>query len=91
MAWTKTNPNATKHTCNDGYGPNFGRKTAGCPRCDELIAGSAPRTGWGMSEADKARERRYNQQLMECKGPAHIRETNPGGYCITCGAGRDFS
>lgn len=29
----------TKHTCG---GPIFGRKTAGCPRCDELIAGAAP-------------------------------------------------
>ena len=29
----------TKHTCG---GPSFGRKTAGCPRCDELLAGAAP-------------------------------------------------
>jgi len=29
----------TKHTCG---GPSFGRKTPGCPRCDELIAGAAP-------------------------------------------------
>lgn len=29
---------ATKHTCNGGNGPLFGRKTAGCPRCDELLA-----------------------------------------------------
>jgi len=27
------------HTCG---GPSFGRKTPGCPRCDELIAGAAP-------------------------------------------------
>lgn len=26
-----------------GRGPAFGRKVAGCPRCDELIAGAAPR------------------------------------------------
>lgn len=36
----------TKHTCNDGAGPHFGRKTAGCPRCDELSNGAAPRDGW---------------------------------------------
>jgi hypothetical protein len=30
---------ATKHTCG---GPVFGRKTPGCPRCDELLAGAAP-------------------------------------------------
>lgn len=29
----------TQHTCG---GPVFGRKTPGCPRCDELIAGAAP-------------------------------------------------
>lgn len=26
-----------------GYGPPFGRKVAGCPRCDQLLAGAAPR------------------------------------------------
>jgi hypothetical protein len=39
MAWTTTKSTATKHTCG---GPAFGRKTAGCPRCDELLAGAAP-------------------------------------------------
>jgi len=29
----------TKHTCG---GPVFGRKTPGCPRCDELLAGAKP-------------------------------------------------
>jgi hypothetical protein len=38
MAWTKTQ--GTRHTCG---GPSFGRLTPGCPRCDELAAGSAPR------------------------------------------------
>jgi hypothetical protein len=28
-----------RHTCG---GPAFGRKTPGCPRCDELLAGAAP-------------------------------------------------
>jgi hypothetical protein len=37
MAWTKNT--TTKHTCG---GPSFGRKTPGCPRCDELIAGAEP-------------------------------------------------
>jgi len=36
----------TRHTCcPPGQGPGFIR-TAGCPRCDELTAGAAPRT-WG--------------------------------------------
>lgn len=37
MAWAKST--TTKHTCG---GPAFGRKTPGCPRCDELLAGAAP-------------------------------------------------
>lgn len=61
MAWTKTNPNATKHTCNDGEGPRFGRKTAGCPRCDELLAGAAPRKGW--SDDKKAEDARRLQAI----------------------------
>ena len=39
MSWTKST--TTRHTCG---GPSFGRKTPGCPRCDELIAGAAPVT-----------------------------------------------
>lgn len=30
-----------KHTCG---GPAFGRKTPGCPRCDDLLAGAQPVT-----------------------------------------------
>jgi len=37
MSWTKSI--TTQHTCG---GPVFGRKTPGCPRCDELLAGAAP-------------------------------------------------
>ena len=29
----------TRHTCG---GPVFGKKTPGCPRCDELTAGAQP-------------------------------------------------
>ena len=42
----------TKHNCG---GPIFGRKTAGCPRCDELLAGAEPRR-WNTQKAeDEAR------------------------------------
>jgi hypothetical protein len=30
------------HTCNDGQGPFFGRRTDGCPRCEQLGRGAAP-------------------------------------------------
>jgi len=42
MAWSKST--TTKHTCG---GPVFGKKTVGCPRCDELIAGAKP-TSWNI-------------------------------------------
>lgn len=31
-------PARTRHTCNNGRGPYFGRLTTGCPRCTELTA-----------------------------------------------------
>lgn len=39
----------TKHTCNDGRGPAWGVYKAGCPRCDELLAG-APPVKWRQTE-----------------------------------------
>ena len=36
---------ATKHTCNNGNGPVFGKRQpygSGCARCDELTLGAAP-------------------------------------------------
>lgn len=37
-----------RHTCNGGAGPHWGRRTPGCPRCDDLEAG-APPTAWAGS------------------------------------------
>jgi hypothetical protein len=39
----------TAHTCG---GPMFGRKTVGCPRCDEMLAGAAP-VVWTKSKANR--------------------------------------
>jgi hypothetical protein len=44
----------TRHTCNDGRGPAWGRKTPGCPRCDELAAGAEPVTWNTQAERDRA-------------------------------------
>lgn len=43
MTWNKYVAVSTKHSCG---GPVFGRKTAGCPRCDELLAGAKPVESW---------------------------------------------
>jgi hypothetical protein len=88
MAWATKVSTTTKHTCNNGNGPAFGKKTAGCPRCDELLDGAAPVKGWGYSkDQEAARNLRAILKMMECKGEPHERNLNPGGYCTVCGAG----
>ena len=57
----------TAHTCG---GPVFGRRTIGCPRCDELVAGAAP-VLWANSRRDddvrRAREvRAHRCDLRGC-------------------------
>lgn len=48
-----------KHTCG---GPVFGRKTPGCPRCDQLLAGAAPVEWAGMrSRTDRARDEQQDR------------------------------
>jgi len=64
----------TKHTCNGGNGPYFGKKTAGCPRCDELIAGARP-VKWSRQDQEQ-RDREYIRR--------HFADTNhgkPGHKC----------
>lgn len=54
MSWKKST--TTAHTCG---GPVFGRKTPGCPRCDELLDGQDPvRWDW----ADKRRRDEHERQ-----------------------------
>jgi|HubBroStandDraft_6_1064221.scaffolds.fasta_scaffold1349145_1 hypothetical protein len=65
MSWTKST--TTKHTCG---GPTFGRKTPGCPRCDELLAGDAPVT-W-----DWADKKRRDEEMARRSIAAHFA---PGG------------
>jgi len=65
MTWSKST--TTRHTCG---GPAFGRKTPGCPRCDELLAGAEAVT-WDW--ADK--KRRDEEQERR----AHAEHFAPGG------------
>lgn len=62
MAWSKSN--TTKHSCG---GVVFGKKTKGCPRCDELLAGATP-TKWAFTIA-KEREEGFMRALRahSCK------------------------
>ena len=55
--------NTTQHTCG---GPVFGKKTIGCPRCDELIAG-APAVKWAWAETAKHRKAQQERTLQEIR------------------------
>ena len=68
MSWTKSN--TTKHTCNEGNGPAFGRKTPGCPRCDELLAGAEP-VQWAGSLRKQDDERRSAEIHAHFAGQRH--------------------
>jgi len=52
----------TKHS----HGPNFGRKVAGCPRCDELKAGAAP-VRWAPSRREQDELRAAEIRAHDCK------------------------
>ncbi len=72
MAWSKST--TTKHTCNGARGPAFGRKTPGCPRCDEMIAGAAPvrQPGSRQRQRDEA-ERSAAMRAHFAAGGVHSR------------------
>jgi len=70
----------TKHTCG---GPVFGKKTPGCPRCDELLAGAKPvqwanASRYGISDA---------QRLIEVRAhfASHKHMSGGCGPCCTFG------
>lgn len=54
----------TKHTCG---GPVFGKKTPGCARCDELLAGAAPVMWAAARKAKQERELIAAIRAHDCK------------------------
>lgn len=66
---------ATRHTCG---GPVFGRKTPGCPRCDELLAGAAPIVqAWRQRETRAQADARRSTEIRD-----HFRsEKHRSGGC----------
>jgi hypothetical protein len=57
----------TKHTCNNGRGPHFGRRTPGCPRCDELAAGAEPVRWAGSRNARLDAQRAADIRNHDCR------------------------
>jgi hypothetical protein len=66
----------TKHTCG---GPAFGRKTPGCPRCDELLAGAAP-----VVQAWRKRETNDQRQVRELREHFTSTRHRSGGCGPVC-------
>lgn len=77
MAWNRTASTTTKHTCNNGRGPAFGRKTPGCARCDELLDGASP-VVWTITE-ERDRARRHAEEDARWRA-AHVCKS----YTCTC-------
>jgi hypothetical protein len=67
-----------------GSGPPFGRKVAGCPRCDELLAGAAPRalSDHRQAQVDSAAQRERDARNFERDRADHRRT------CVPCSTGR---
>jgi len=76
----------TDHTCNGGNGPAFGRKTVGCPRCDELLAGAAPRVGWQTERYTRSARDTRNAARARAASKAHFAPGSPHsrGACGPC-------
>jgi hypothetical protein len=76
----------TQHTCNAGAGPYFGRKTPGCPRCDELLEGAEPRQlpQWRQALIEQGARSKAADQERELARREHFK---PGGEHSrkTCG------
>lgn len=56
----------TKHDCNGGHGPVFGKRTPGCPRCDELAKG-APPVRWRKQRETNYQRFRRELAAHDCK------------------------
>ena len=66
----------TKHTCG---GPIFGRKTIGCPRCDELLAGARP-VQWAIHR----RRAEDAKSVAEIRGHFASHKHLSGGCGVVC-------
>lgn len=75
MAWNTSKSTTTKHTCG---GPVFGKLTAGCPRCDEMIAG-APPVVWAFT----SRKQEDAARSAECHAHFAAHPKTGRGLCYT--------
>ena len=64
----------TKHTCSTN---GFPRKTPGCPRCDELLAGHAPRPSWQQRAAGIRPRSMHSPQVIDAEVVGELIEVTP--------------
>jgi hypothetical protein len=81
---TKTQHDSSICGALPGRGPAFGRKIQGCPRCDELLAGAAPRalSDHRQTQIDAAARRERDAANRETYRRDHLRT------CDVCRTGR---
>lgn len=61
---------------------SFGRKDPSCPRCQELLAGAAPRAGWQTAHFELKRR----QEEARAREPKHdCVKSNCSTVCCTFG------
>jgi hypothetical protein len=73
MSWTgRASSTTTPHTCG---GPVFGKKTPGCPRCDELLAGATPVVWAGADRKRRQDEQDARARVAHFASAAHRAET----------------
>ena len=89
MIQEQTEPTQHSDTCTRVF-KNY---DMACPRCQELAQGSKAREGWQKSyyENKKRNEAVWYAHLKSQHCEHGVENTNPGGYCIICGKGVDFS
>jgi hypothetical protein len=75
---------SARHTCG---GPVFGRKTPGCPRCDELLAGAEPRQlpEWRQRRIDRANEDQRRVEEIRAHFESAKHRSGGCGLCCTFG------
>ena len=66
------------HTCNGDRPPVFGRRTSGCPRCEELANGAQTRS-WFRTTGEQSAEYRRRK---ESEAAPRVMEHAEGGWAV---------
>ncbi len=78
-----------QHTC-DPSERGFGRRAAGCPRCDELKAGAPARDGWQKRYFEKKNsdEQQYARTMENLRAKGLCACGSSANHLSVCTAGQ---